>query len=470
MQYQNRKTDELIPHARNSRVHSEQQIMQVAASIKEFGFINPVIIDHENRIIAGHGRVLAAHKLHLKEVPCLEVAHLNEAQKRAYMIADNQLALNASWNEEMLKIEIESLQNEDFNLALLGFDEDELNQWLKALPDAVQDVTQEKSPLALSERFLIPPFTVLNARQSWWQERKKKWLNLGLKSEEGRGEMLTYSKSKQPPQFYQLKSEYEKKIGKKCSWDEFLSAHPDLKTLNGSSIFDPVLCEIAYRWFCPTDGIVIDPFAGGSVRGVVASLLGRTYIGLDIRPEQIEANRQQALSLCHDPMPVWHHGDSRHIHQVLHDVAADFLFTCPPYADLEVYSDLPQNLSTLDYPEFRSAYFDIIKKSCALLKNHRFACVVVGEVRDRKKGHYHHFVGDTVQAFLEAGLSYYNEAILVTPVGSAATTAARPFQNSRKLAKTHQNVLIFVKGDAQTATSACGEIEWDENSFLDADV
>ena len=226
----------------------------------------------------------------------------------------------------------------------------------------------------------------------------------------------------------------------------------------GTSIFDPVLCELAYSWFCPPGGIVLDPFAGGSVRGIVASRLGRQYIGVDLRPEQVEANRAQGDELCRDLPPVWHTGDSRNIDRICADVDADFVFSCPPYADLEVYSDDPNDLSTLKYEDFKPAYFEIIAKACSRLKQDRFACFVVGDVRD-KRGNYYNFVGDTVEAFRAAGLHYYNEAILVTSVGSLPIRVGRQFASGRKLGKTHQNVLIFVKGDGKKATRACGPVE-----------
>lgn len=230
---------------------------------------------------------------------------------------------------------------------------------------------------------------------------------------------------------------------------------------SGTSIFDPVLCELAYRWFCSPDGLVLDPFAGGSVRGIVASKLGRSYVGLDLRPEQIEANREQAEAICTDPMPVWHVGDSRQIDRIASGVEADFVFSCPPYADLERYSDDPADLSTLAYDEFRTAYTEIIGKACSLLKPDRFACFVVGDVRD-KRGLYHGFPWHTVEAFQAAGLRLYNEAVLVTAVGSLPIRVGKQFTSSRKLGKTHQNVLVFVKGDPKRATEACGKCQFGE--------
>lgn len=230
---------------------------------------------------------------------------------------------------------------------------------------------------------------------------------------------------------------------------------------SGTSIFDPVLCELAYRWFCPPGGVVLDPFAGGSVRGIVASKLGYQYVGIDLRAEQVAANREQAAIICGDPMPVWHVGDSRRIDDHAKGTEADFLFSCPPYADLERYSDDPADLSTLAYGDFHAAYRDVIAAAASLLRPDRFACFVVGDVRD-KKGMYHGFPWHTVQAFQDAGLALYNEAVLVTAVGSLPIRVGKQFTSSRKLGKTHQNVLVFVKGDPKAATVACGECDFGE--------
>jgi hypothetical protein len=115
---------DLIPYARNSRTHSDEQITQIAASIKEFGFLNPVIVDGENGIIAGHGRVMAAKKLGMTELPAVEASHLSDAQRRAYIIADNKLALNAGWDDEMLRVEFDELGAMGFDLDLTGFSAD----------------------------------------------------------------------------------------------------------------------------------------------------------------------------------------------------------------------------------------------------------------------------------------------------------------------------------------------------------
>nr|DAJ33401.1 MAG TPA: adenine specific DNA methyltransferase [Caudoviricetes sp.] len=126
MQYYLADINDLIPYIRNARTHSESQIAQIAASIKEFGFLSPILIAEDNTILAGHGRLAAARKLGLKQVPCVKESHLTETQRRAYIIADNKLSLNAGWDEDILAIELSELQGADFDLDLLGFDESEL--------------------------------------------------------------------------------------------------------------------------------------------------------------------------------------------------------------------------------------------------------------------------------------------------------------------------------------------------------
>ena len=148
--------DELIPFARNPRTHSDAQITQIAASIAEFGFINPILVDTNAGIIAGHGRLLAARKLGLTEVPVIVLDHLTDAQKRAYIIADNQLALNAGWDEDLLRLELVALQAEDFNIDLIGFDDTELPRLLAAQDltsgltdeDAVPELPQTPPPVS----------------------------------------------------------------------------------------------------------------------------------------------------------------------------------------------------------------------------------------------------------------------------------------------------------------------------------
>ena len=140
-------TNDLIPYARNSRTHSDEQIAQVAASIREFGFTNPVLIDQDNGIIAGHGRVMAATRLKLDTVPCIRLSHLSDTQKRAYIIADNKLALNSGWDEEMLKLELIELDALGFDVDLIGFDDAELNVFLSDEEDDNADYSDKNKEI-----------------------------------------------------------------------------------------------------------------------------------------------------------------------------------------------------------------------------------------------------------------------------------------------------------------------------------
>jgi DNA modification methylase len=271
----------------------------------------------------------------------------------------------------------------------------------------------------LRDKFIEPPFSILDTKSGNWQKRKKLWVNKGIKSEIGRDNKQVNS--------IRLETNGE-----------------DITKNPYQSIFDPALCEVLYHWFCEDGGNILDPFAGGSVRGIVANYLGYKYSGIDIREEQVQSNREQALNILPiNNQPQWYVGDSNEILDSNWNYKFDFLFSCPPYSDLEVYSDLEGDISNKPYDEFLRLYESIIKKSCNLLKSGGYACFVVGEVRD-KKGNYIGFVPDTIKAFQNCGMKFYNEAILLNAIASASMRAAGNMK-TQKLVKVHQNVLIFKK-------------------------
>jgi len=575
--------------------------------------------------------------------------------------------------------------------------------------------------LKLSDEFLIPPFSVLDTRQGYWQDRKRAWMALGIQSELGRDAVLMQATGNTPEQA----KHYAEKYARGNEPDSWILEDGGVGVYSASaSVFDPVLCELAYSWFCPPGGAVLDPFAGGSVRGIVAAACGRFYSGIDLRPEQITSNVEQweairpglgqrepppatvsepatetpleqvgpiwvkrddlfsvagvrggkvrtclhlaagaaglvtagsrsspqvnivahianhlgigcrvhtpegdaspevqqasalgAERIEHRPghnsviikrarddaaerkwteipfgmecpeaveqtrqqvpdtfpagvtrvlvpvgsgmslagilwgmvdkghaLPVlgvmvganpekrldkyappnwrematlepagvdyktevtasvgniildpvyeakcekfikagdlfwiigvrstaagggppgggdakWFEGDSENVQEIA-PLEYDFIFSCPPYGDLEKYSDDPADLSTMDAAGFLASYRRIISAGCKLLKENRFACFVVGEYRGAG-GHYANFVSETIRAFMDAGLEYYNEMILVTPAGSLPLRARRQFNAGRKIGKMHQNVLLFCKGDAKIATADCGDV------------
>ena len=205
MQIEMMPTNRLVPYIRNARTHSADQVAQIAASIAEFGFTNPILIGADEVIIAGHGRLQAARSLGLTEVPVIVLDHLSEAQRRALVIADNRIAEHAGWNEQLLAAEIAALRDEAFDLEVIGFSEAEIHDLLDGLDDPAADgigfggqpagsgdpaaAPAAAAPsITLAERFGIPPFSVLDARKGWWQDRKRAWLALGIRSELGRGE------------------------------------------------------------------------------------------------------------------------------------------------------------------------------------------------------------------------------------------------------------------------------------------
>jgi len=268
----------------------------------------------------------------------------------------------------------------------------------------------------LRDKFIEPPFSILDTKSGNWQKRKRLWIGKGLKSEVGRDakviNMGTTAVEKNSAEYV--------------------------------SVFDPALCEVLYHWFCDEGGTILDPFAGGSVRGIVANYLGYKYSGIDIRQEQVDSNREQAINILPiENQPQWYVGDSNELLNDNWNTKFDMVMSCPPYADLEVYSDLEGDISNKPYKQFLELYESIIAKSCKLLKVGGYACFVVGEVRD-KNGFYIGFVPDTIKAFEKCGMRFYNEAILLNAIASASMRANGNMK-SQKLVKVHQNILVFKK-------------------------
>ena len=305
----------------------------------------------------------------------------------------------------------------------------------------------------LYSRFIVPPFSILDATSGDWKDRKRLWMAVGLKSEAGRSAKA-----------YQINDWLDKKD---------LAGAP--ANSDGTSIFDPVLCECCYRWFCPPGGQIVDPFAGGSVRGIVASACGRSYWGCDLRQEQIEANREQGKDILGNPpdwflegtRPEWVCGDSAK--ELLNAPAADLIFSCPPYGNLETYSDDPRDISGMDSQGFRRAYRDIIGKVCDKLKQDRFAIFVVGDYRNKNSGLLENLVGGTIACFKSCGLDLYNEVILSTAAASAAIRATKQFDASLKFTKVHQNMLVFVKGSWKEARKSIGKLYEGDKSADDGE-
>ena len=403
--------DKIKMYENNAKEHPSWQIEKLSETIKKIGYRSPIVVDENNMILAGHGRYMALKKLGYSDVQVVRHTDLTEEDKKAYMIVDNQYTLNTGFNIEILRQEIEELESVDFDTSLLGFDEIELQEIMEIEEELLTDkygAATEEQKGNLESKFIIPPFSIIDANKSPWLDIKNKWKEL-FDSSKGRDKSL---------------------IGQNY----------------GTSVFDGAICEVFYKWYTPQSKEikVLDPFSGGCVRGAVAELLGFKYTGFDIREEQTEQNKAQAKEL--KISPVFITDDSENVDKYVKDSTQDLIFSCPPYLDLEVYSDNENDLSNMEYEEFKDKYNRIIKNHCNKLKENRFAIFVVGDVRD-KKGKLIDFVGDTIEAFEKAGLNYYNQVIYREPVGSAAIRAGRAFNISRKITKIHQNILIFYKGD-----------------------
>jgi len=422
MQITQRKTADLIPYARNSRTHDEKQVQQIAASIKEFGFTNPVLIDKDNGIIAGHGRVMAAQLLKLETVPTIELSHLSATQKRAYIIADNKIALNSGWDDEMLNLEMIELNDLDFDLTLTGFDD-------FVLDDVDDGETQQKEKHnKLSDKFIVPPFSILDTRQGYWQDRKRYWRELiGDNGESREGTLAENS----------IMSEMN----------------------NGVSLLDPVLSELVNLWFGIPNGKTFDCFAGDTVFGYVSSALGNNFTGIELRKEQADLNNSRIKDFTESKYIC---DDGRNVAKHIEKETQDLLFSCPPYFDLEIYSDLENDASNQkEYSDFIQILDDAFCSSAKCLKENRFAVITVGDIRD-KNGFYYRFVDDIKDIFKRAGMPLYNEMILVETLGTLPQRVQRSMKN-RKVGKCHQNVLVFYKGNPKDIQKHFAEIEVVDN-------
>jgi len=475
---------EVMRAPRNPKKHDAPLI---AGSMARFGVVElPAIDERTGRLVAGHGRLddWTARRAAGETPPdgidtdpdtgdwLVPVtrgwASRSDADAEAYLVVSNQTTIAGGWEDENLAMLLADIRDADADLlALTGFDQQfiadnwdgDTNPWDRAADG--EGSTDEPRP-TLADRFLLPPFDVLDARQGVWQDRKRQWLGLGITSEIGRGQNLAFADiSSTDPSYYDKKNAADKTAGRTLTHAEFQAqAYPaDLTgTQTGTSIFDPVLCELIVRWFSAPGATVLDPFAGGSVRAVVTGTLGRAYVGNDLSADQVEANRAQVAKLVPDADVTYTVGDSAAWVKGLPVGQYDLVMTCPPYYDLETYSNDPADLSAMGYDAFDDKYADILLGAVRALRPHRFAAIVVGDARD-SRGNLHDLRGSTVRAMEAAGCHLVTAGVLVTPVGSAAMRATRQFVATRTLARCHQDVLIFIKGSRQDATNWCGDVD-----------
>lgn len=303
------------------------------------------------------------------------------------------------------------------------------------------DIIDKKN---LSDWFIVPPFSIINVSSDVWQSRKKIWMNR--------------IKDKAQARPNKLKVQYKAGMPSEQKAIDFMAIKGDT-----TSILDPVLCEVLLHWFTEEGHTTFDPFAGDTVFGFCSSYKNRPFNGIELREEQvlfnqsiIDVNGLDARYILDDAVNVKKHFQKE---------SMDFMFSCPPYADLEVYSDKENDLSNMDYDVFFEVIKQVYTDCFSVLKNERFAVITIGEVRHKITGCYIGLVPKIIQIMMDAGFHYYNEIILNTPVGNLMMRAGRYMNQNRKIGKQHQNVLVFYKGNPNNIKKHFKKIKYESSNI-----
>jgi hypothetical protein len=370
------KISEVKPNPKNPRLIKDDKFKKLVKSIQEFpDMLNkrPLIVftdtDGKYVVLGGNMRLKACKEIGLKEIPIILADEWTEEQKAEFLIKDNVGFGEWDWD---------SLANE--------WEVDKLEEWGLDLPVDLSVQEEDKEVIAhgkLQETFLIPPFSILDTRQGYWNDRKRYWKEIINDNGESRENTLANG-----------------------------SMMAEMN--NGVSILDPVLAEITNKWFGLEKCNTFDCFAGDTVFGYVSSYLGNKFTGIELRKEQADLNNTRvkgfnANYIC---------DDGRNVLNYIEENSQDLLFSCPPYFDLEVYSDLENDASNQDtYEEFIEIIEDAFSKAVKCLKENRFAVITVGDVRD-KDGFYYNFIDDIKRIFIKNGMKLYNELILIESIGT----------------------------------------------------
>ena len=415
MKIQKAKLSEVKLNPNNPRLIKDDKFKKLVQSIKDFPEmlnIRPIVVNSDMVILGGNMRYKACKEAGLKEVP-VTIADLTEDQQREFLIKDN--TSGGEWDWEVLANEWDNEQLEAWGLDIPNFEVDEDD-------DNLEDKEVE-AHAKLTDTFIVPPFTILDTRQGYWNERKGYWKTLIKDNGESREDTLANG-----------------------SMMSVLN--------NGVSILDPVLSELVNLWFGLPNSKTFDCFAGDSVFGYVSSYLGNSFTGIELRQEQADLNNKRIKGfnskyICDDGRNVLKH---------IEKDSQDLLFSCPPYFDLEVYSDLENDASNQDsYEDFIKILDDAFTDAIKCLKNNRFAVITVGDVRD-KQGFYYRFVDDIKDIFKRNNVLLYNELILVESIGTLPQRVGR-FMEHRKIGKCHQNILVFFKGNPKEIKNIYHKLE-----------
>lgn len=393
--------------------------------------------------------------------PIIKASELTDAEQREFIIKDN--VGYGEWDMDALANEWDTDELVDWGVDLWeDKSEDGNGNGSSSLPNSAPESS-------LFDRFVIPPFSILDTRKGYWQDRKKKWSDIIGDMGESRNDTLVTSLEIKYKDLYKRTREHRKELG--ISFKEYIEKYVPKEDLEreqskivaqGVSILDPVMAEIVCRWFGFKNCQSFDCFAGDSVFGFVSAYLGNQFTGIELREQQANLNNERvsemtAHYICDDGQNVAKH---------IEPESQDLLFSCPPYFDLEVYSDIPNDASNQgSYEDFIQILKNAFTAAVGCLKNNRFAVICVGDVRDKKTGFYYDFCGDIKRIFREAGVRLYNEIILVEQTASTALRAAR-YMETRKVAKTHQHILVFFKGNPKDIKKEYPKIEYTEEDMV----
>lgn len=398
----------------NLKIMDKNRLDRLMQNIISNGFIAPVFI-WQGQIVDGHQRLKALNELFKQgyiltykgksvgnKVPFVTINAKDKTEAGKFILTYN------SQYGEIVGLD-EFLNN--FNLNWEDIDS-------QLMLDKVYDNKFGKGNDKLKEDWVMPPFSVLDTRQQYWHERKDEWYKI---------------------------------MGNTTFTRENVLGTDLISTINsGTSLFDPVLAECIIRWFVPKNGTILNLFAGGVEPNIVAAYKGHKVTGIELRQEQIDHTIRVAKSLQLSPLLNLHCDDIVNMNSILpKNETYDAIFSCPPYYDLEVYDkNDKRDLANKPETEFDTILEKTILESSKKLKANRFAVFVVSEVRNSTTGGYRGLVPKVISWFQKAGLTYYNEIILINSIGTLPFRINNSWQY-RKVGRMHQNVLVFYKGAMQ---------------------
>lgn len=445
MKIEKAKIKDLISPEYNPRDITPDEMAKLKTSIEEFGYVDPIIVNDVNmHIVGGNQRYEALKSLGYEEVDVSFIHEPDINREKALNIRLNNSS--GVWDTVKLDEILEELKIEHFDISLTGFDLDDVlidlednypnnetefvdnnnetefidnntdsnlnNDKYGNISSLTDDYRQENGGNSgvLVETYVVPPFSVFNTNTGYWDKKKKHWQDLIQDNTESR----------------------ENKLGKL-----------------GTSLLDSTLAETIIHWFTPKESDnrnVFDVFAGDTVFGYIASSKKCNFTGIELRQEQADLNNQRVNPINHNSKYIC--DDGCNVLNHIKENSQDLLFSCPPYFDLEVYSDLPNDASNQEtYEDFLKIIETAFTNAIKCLKDNRFAVIVCGDIRD-KDGFYYGFPQDIINIFRKNGVKLYNEFILYNKIGYAWVRAQKQFR-LRKAVKIHQNVLCFYKGNPQ---------------------